>query len=115
MITLEQADVIRAVLNRFNDYEVLAWTSLDDNMEFLACLSDKQIVAEARVMIKKHELGNARCSKNHPREECIVPVVMESIRYIADYFDEIDRLSKKSRYVIEFYLSLSQTGVIISD
>lgn len=115
MITVEQAEVIRAVWKKFNEFEVLAWTSLDDNMEFLAWISDKQLIAEAEVVIKKHETGNARCVKNHPKEECVVPVIIESIRYIADDFKENDRLAKKSRYVIEFYLSLSQTGVIISD
>lgn len=115
MITLEQAKVIGSVFKRFNSGETLTWTEMDDCMEQLAWLSEDQLIVEVEVMLYMHDEKKARCTVNHAREVCFVPVVMDACSYIVEDFKSSQRLVKKARYVLEYYLSLSQTGHIIHD
>lgn len=115
MITIEQARIIATVYKKFNDSETLEWTSIDDKMEFLAWLSDREVVTEAEVQLNDHSEKNARCAIDHPPEQCIVPVILDSISYICEDFKTSERLAKKARYVLEYYLALSNTGGILHD
>lgn len=115
MITIEQAKVIGAVLKRFNDSEILPWTEVDDAMEYLSWLSDAELAMETKMLLDKHAQGNARCIQKHPPEQCFVPVVLSAVSYILDDFEQSRRLAKKARYVMEYYMSISASGDILTD
>lgn len=114
MITLEQAKVLREILGKFNKSEVLEWTSLDESMVHLSELEDGQLANEAEAFMELHTKHQARCASDHPIEECFVPVIVEGIGFILDdYQDTKNHLPKNSRYILEYYISLSHNGAIV--
>lgn len=115
MITLDQAKVIGMVLKRFNEEETLAWTEIDDYMDSLSWLTDEQLIVESEIMLYMHNEKKARCVIDHPREICFIPVVMKACSYVIEDFKTSKRLAKKARYVLEYYLSIAQTGYIVHD
>jgi hypothetical protein len=120
MITTEQATVVREVFNRFHqgDVSVGQWTDLDECMIYLSWLPDHQLVVETQVIMEGHMNANARCLLNHSQKECFIPTVLDAVSFIIDDWNEIKeekRLAKKARYVLEYYLALTQTGEIITD
>lgn len=115
MITIEQAKLIGEVYKKFSDSELLPWTDFDDCMEFLATLSDGQVIVETEHMFAMHVTKNARCEANHSPDECLVPMILSAVAFIIEDFQASKRLAKKARYVLEYYLSLGQTGEIIHD
>lgn len=115
MITIEQANLIGKVYNKFLQIEDGDWTNFDDSMEMLAWLSDREVATEAELVLRRHKMNGARCKTNHPAEECFVPVVIEAASYISQDFETSQRLAKKARYVLEFYIAMAYTGSIISD
>lgn len=113
MMTLEQAQVVAAVLKRFNDSETREWTELDEYMCNLDFLEDKQICIEAAVIHDIHCNNDAHCVHEHPRSECFVPVILEAVDYILQDFEDTKRLAKKARYILTYYVAFSHTGGIV--
>lgn len=116
MIDIEQAKVLRRVLAQFkiND-EILEWTEFDTNMELLTWLTDDELCREAAIKFETHMRRDARCTKNHPRDQCFIPIILDAVAIILDHHEEAGNLIKHTRYMLEFYLSLTQTGEIVTD
>lgn len=114
-MTIDQAKVVGTVLKRFTESELLEWTDVDDYMVFLSWLDQAQLIIETRVLLDKHKQTDARCEINHSPDECFVPMVLDAISYILEDYESTKRLAKKARYVLEYYLALTQAGEIISD
>lgn len=112
-MSIEQAKLVGYVLRKFQESETLKWTRFDDAMEKFSWLNDSEIATECYVMLDKQHRGSVRCSQDHPKEECMVPVILEAIEYILEDFEDTGRLPKKTRYMLEYYLSLSETGGIV--
>lgn len=113
MLTADQAMILREILRKFNNNEVLEWTSLDENMLHLQELSDSQLAVEADVMHQVHVRNGASCSKNRLIEASLVPTILDGVDFILDDFEENGRLAKKTRYILEYYLSLSHANIIV--
>ena len=115
MITTAQAIVLRKVLSYFTKSEILEWTEFDDYMETLDWLDDKQLTIEAQSRLETHLQSNARCTSEHLSKECFVPIILDAISYILDDYDEEKHLIKSTRYMLQYYLAMAQTGDIITD
>lgn len=115
MITIEQAKNLALVYNRFIESELLVSEDKDICMEFLSMLTEKELVAESIIQLEIHLKSNTRCDLNHLTNECFIPIVLEAVKCITDDFAESNRLVKKTRYILGYYLSISATGSIVFD
>lgn len=115
MITLEQAKNLGLVYKRFIESELTVSEDKDICMEFLSMLTEKELVYEALIQLKIHRKSNARCDINHSPEECFIPRVLDAVECITQDFTESNKLVKKTRYILGYYLSISATGSIVFD
>jgi hypothetical protein len=108
--------VIERVFKRFEeaDRNQTKWTTLDTNMEYLAWLDDDQVVREAELVLDDHKKGDPRCKIDHKKSECFVPSIIKAIGYLIVEYKIGGKLDKKDRYILEYYISLSQIGEIFT-
>lgn len=108
-------ETIEKVYQRFleSDIKQQGWSELDEQMYALECLSDNQLTIEASVKLNEHLSGNPRCSQDHAIEQCFVPVIVDAVTIILDNYMESGDLSVNNRFVLEYYLSVSQIGLIV--
>lgn len=114
MMNSEQAGVVRVVYNRFIDSEDVNWTIIDDNLHFLGYMLDSDIMREANVKYQTHSHGVFRCASDHEQQFCFAPHILEAVGYILDLYKESGQLHEKNRYVIEYYMGMSEAGMIYS-
>jgi hypothetical protein len=115
MMTREQQETVTQVYRQFasSDTHDREWTNLDTYMEALAWLDDQQVVVEAAVMVQIHTGGEPRCTQNHPIEHCFVPVIIDAVGYILGLYADTNHLHQKNRFILEYYLAVSQEGLIL--
>jgi hypothetical protein len=114
MMTPEEAEVVSLVYNRFMDNEERTWTNLDDNLEFFELLSDLELVREADVKRESHAHGVFRCMSDHEYQYCFAPFVLESVESILDLYDKTKELHVNNRYVLAYYLAMSEMKMLYS-
>jgi hypothetical protein len=119
MMSEEEVKVIRMVYNRFMDMDsdkaVPTWTDLDDNLEIVDYLTDSELVVECEIKYESHSGGIFRCSQNHPQTQCFAPFILEAVEYILDLYGETEELHVNNRYILCFYLAMSELRLIYSD
>lgn len=115
MMTDEQVKIIRAVYQRFrtSDNQETGWSDIDESMSMLTWLEDGQLTIEASLKIIEHSEGRPKCAQNHPIEDCFVPTIVEAVGIILDLYAKTGNLHSNNRFVLQYYLALSQTGFII--
>lgn len=112
-MTQEEIQVIKVVYDRFIDSETLDWGDLDCNLEFFDWLSDKEIISETKVKLIKHSKGKIfRCTSTHNQEDCFAPFILEAVNNIVNFWDKTRILDEKSRYILLYYVSMSEMGLI---
>lgn len=113
MMTQEETQVVRVVYDRFLDSESLEWGDLDENLEFFGWLSDKELVNEAKVKHINHSRGKIfRCTSSHSQEDCFAPFILEAATHIIKLWDKTRILHDKNRYVLLYYVSMSEMSLI---
>ena len=114
-MTREQQETVLKVYRQFvsSDCQDQQWTTLDTFMEALSWLEDPQVVIEAAVMVQLHAGGQPRCTQNHPIDQCFVPVIIDAVGYILDLYTKTGNLHPKNRFILEYYLAVSQEGLIL--
>jgi len=109
----EEAQVIKVVYERFIDSESLEWADIDCNLEFFDWLYDKELIDEAKIKQIKHSQGKTfRCTSNHSQEDCFAPFIFEAVTYILNLWDRTRILEEKHRYILLYYVSMSEMGLI---
>ena len=112
-MTRQEAQVIKVVYERFIDSESLEWADIDCNLEFFDWLHNKELVSEAKVKQIKHSKGKIfRCTSNHNQEDCFAPFILEAVTYIINLWDRTRILEEKHRYILLYYVSMSEMGLI---
>lgn len=115
MMTDDEGQVVRIVYERFLDSESQDWGDLDCNLEFFDWLHDKELINEVRIKQINHLRGKfLRCTSDHDQESCFAPVIMEAVGYILDLWDSTRILHERNRYVLLYYVSMSEMGLIFS-
>lgn len=116
MMTPDQVRIVAQVYRRFAESEDRPWDSLDDNLWPLEWLDNDQLHRECDVLLEKHRQGKPRCDVEHKKEnECFVPTIIDAVVAILDLYKKTGYMHKNNRYILEYYLALTQIGMIISD
>jgi hypothetical protein len=115
MMTKDQSEVVKLVYNRLIESEDCVWTDIDYNIEFFNWLNDKELVKESQIKYDSHCGGVFRCSQNHEQEHCFAPYVLESVGSIISLFEETRSLHAKNRYILTYYLAMSEMKMIYKD
>lgn len=113
-MTKEQQDTVKYVFGKLAaaDNAETSWTDIDEQMSMLEWIDDPQLVIEAAVVMSLHSKGEPRCGTDHPISECFVPVLVEAIGYILDLYAKTGNLHAKNKFILQYYLAMSQTGFI---
>jgi hypothetical protein len=117
MLNSDERDVIKKVYAKFVESDTAGnegWSDIDENMSYLAYLTDAEVIIEAAAKIHQQKLGNPRCNLDHPTTECFVPTVLEAADIVIDLYTKTGHLPNKNRFLLEYYLTLSFIGYIVS-
>lgn len=114
MMNAEQTNVVRTVYNRFIDSEDVNWTIIDDNLHFLGYMLDSDLMREASIKYHLHSHGVFRCASDHEQQFCFAPHILEAVGSIVELYEETGELHEKNRYIIEYYMSMAEAGMIYS-
>jgi hypothetical protein len=115
MMTKDQVKSVTIVYNRFMDNEDGGkWTVIDDNLEWVGWMTTEELITETSLKVLKHSEGEFRCITNHSLEVCFAPVILSAVEAILELYSETLQLHKNNRYILEYYLSMSEMGMIYS-
>lgn len=115
MLNPEQFQTVEQVYVRFMEGEELAgWDEIDTQLEYLDYLDEEQIFREASVQVIYHESGKVGCNDEFCGQGCFAEIVVEAAEIICELFNNTGQLTPKHRYVLEYYLALSQLKMIVS-
>jgi hypothetical protein len=120
MMTKEQAEAVKMVYARFFESEEChltdtrcGWNEIDDNLEFVGFLNDKEMVAEAHVKYLSHSKnGIFKCYQTHAQEYCLAPHLLEAVGGIISLFEKTGELHIRNRYVLNYYIAMSEMKMI---
>lgn len=117
MMTQDQAKIVMAVYRKFaeqDEQNAEEWTPIDEYMEKLDWLNNGQLIIEAQVKYNEHKSGEPRCQYPHGKTECIVPIIVDAVMAILDLYKKTGNLHEKNRFILMYYLALSQANWITS-
>lgn len=114
-MTTYQQNIIDKVYKKFveSDSIDIQWTDIDEQISILEWLDDRQLMIEAKVKLHEQSGGQPRCNQDHPINDCFIPIAIEAVKFIVDSYAKTKTLNSNDRFVIKYYLSLSQVGLII--
>lgn len=118
VMTEKETQAIKLVYDRFIRSESADWSDLnsdlESNLEFFGWLTDKELVNEVKVKQLKHSRGKIfRCTETHEKDEdCFAPYILEAIGYIINLWDKTRILTEKNRYILLYYVSMAEMGLI---
>lgn len=114
MMDRDQAEVVKLVYNRFMDNEGDTWTELDDNIEFCSHLSDSELIDQVTEKYKKHSKSIFRCNQNHDQQYCFAPYILDSVEAILRLYKKTKNLHEKNRYILTYYIAMTEMKLIFS-
>lgn len=115
MMTAEQRKIVTQAYNHLMEKEARGWDGLDDQLCYLEDLNDDELHVEACVVNQKHANGKVRCEQKHPIEHCFIPMLVDAASAIIELYAETNSLHPKNRYILQYYISMQQVGMIVSD
>jgi hypothetical protein len=122
MMSIEQAAAVKTVYMRFMENEAVAeksektnWTDVDDNLEIIGFMLDEELIREIEIKYLDHsKSGVFRCYQDHKQELCIAPHILEAVGGILELYEETGELHAKNRYILSYYLALSELRLIFN-
>ena len=115
MMSKDEAETVKIVYNRFITNEDDSWTAIDDNLEMYGWLNNEEIIAHTKLKIDDHSKGVIRCKSSHDQSICFAPRVLESAQSIIKLYDETGDLHPKNKYLLEYYLVMSEMRLIYTE
>lgn len=88
------------------------WDGLDDYMDQLEYLDDNQLHREADVVLMGHKQGKPDCGQNHTQSECFISQIVDAVDAILEQYKETGNLHKNNKYILQYYLAISQAGMV---
>ena len=96
------------------DAEEKSWSEIDFFLELIEFLDDDQLCREAEVLYSGHNGRNVGCpSELGPGVNQFVKEILEAADSILQLYRETNSLHIKNRYVLYYYLALSQAQRIV--
>lgn len=108
----ENLDLVLKHLRHIDDND--RWDKVDDYMSYLEWLDDSQLMIEVKVLFDKHMSGTPRCISSHPKENCLVPYLLDAVDCILEINEEFRSVSSSNKYILQYYVTLTAVGEIIS-
>ena len=115
MMTSKQKKIVNSVYEKFYSNEKESWTEIDESMYYLDNLDDDQLHREADVLLYKHTTGKPRSKVPHPGQESFIPTIIKAVSFILEDYKETNKLTDRSRYVLQYYLALDSVKMIVID
>lgn len=115
MMNPDQARLVAGVYRHFIDKENTSWTEIDDLLDYLEYLDDDQLHKESDVIFSRQVNRNARCDRKHDKTACFIPLMIEAVSIILDLYKKTNQLHKNNRYILQYHIACSQSGIIITD
>lgn len=114
MLSQENENLLSVVYERFMESEGQgnSWAPIDDCLELVSWLKDAEIIEECKAKYEKHCLTEFRCNVDHEIRYCMAPLILETVEIILNVYECERFLSEKHRYCLEYYLSLSELGLV---
>jgi hypothetical protein len=113
-MTEEQVKTVKLVYSRFIDSESDEWTAIDENIEYCSYLSDSELIKEVTIKYEIHCKSEFRCNQNHQQIHCFAPYILESVEAILNLYIDTEELHEKNRYILTYYIVMSDLGMIFS-
>jgi len=82
------------------------WGNLDDQMEMLESLTNKELYNEAYILLQEHKTGHIRPMLDVPNPDLLVPMIIEAVATLIGVHEKTTKLDEKSKYVLQQYLAL---------
>jgi hypothetical protein len=114
MMTGDQIETVKLVYNRLIQNEEETWSRIDDSLIAFEWLSNEELATEVQILCEKHSKGIFRCSQDHKPEQCFAPRVLESVKAILDLYEKTKNLHPKNRYILEYYMVMSNLNMVFS-
>lgn len=111
-MTKDQAKIVAYVYRKFLENENRGWDEMDDYLEILEYLDDDQLYREADILLDKHTGKKLVCNMKHKNNRCFLSETIEAVLAILELYKDTSDLHKKNRYILQYYLALSQAGLI---
>lgn len=90
------------------------WTSIDDIIELIQMISDKELFVESSILYSEQKGKNIGCPYLHKEGTiCFVTNILEAVESIIDLYEESRSLHANNRYILEYYVALCENGNII--
>ena len=106
---------VRNVTHVFNQFMSTEtgnnWDKFDDHMSHLEYLTESELITEATVMLTEHSDGIAGCGSKCTT--CSVPPILEAVSSILELQKTAKTLHPNNKYILRFYLTISQLGEIV--
>ena len=113
MMSSEQTKQVREVYLKFMASEERGWSPVDEYLEMLEYIDDHQLYLEASVLFESHQEKKIGCLYKHKKSNCFVPTIMEAVDAILTLYSKTETMHKNNRYILQYYLALSQAGQIV--
>ena len=115
MMSEDQVQIVKSVYNRFLSCEEgSVWSNLDEMMEYFEFLTDGEMITEATLRMQMHIQMGIKCSNDHPIQDCFAPIILEAVEAIVELYSKTKSLHLKNRYVLAYYLTLSELRLILA-
>lgn len=113
MMTPEQRKIVTSTYNHLMEKENRGWDGLDDCLNYLDYLDNDQLHREADVIYEKHLRRVVKCKQDHPIENCFIPMLIDASGAILELYKETNSLHPKNRYILQYYVAMTQAGIVV--
>lgn len=114
MLTPEETKNIKIIYSNFLDGEDKGWGAIDDALEMIEWLNDEQVVIEAETIYEYQKDKKMGCPYKHAEnKKCLVHDIIDAVKSILNLYKETKYLHEKNRYIISYYIALSNLGMIV--
>lgn len=116
-------ETVEVLKNTFLKTETYGWNEIDNAMSMLEWIDDDQLCREVDVLLHIHLRGEPKCANgNHKAGKCVVPYpsgtccvvpIITTAAYITQKYLGREPINDSDRYVLRYYLALSQAKLIL--
>lgn len=105
--------IVEQVYQKIVASETEEWSDVDDYLDMLGYLDDDQLGREASVLYHYQGKKNISCEAGKNCKNCFMPELVKASGEIISSYEIYGDLDEKGRYVLEYYLSFFQAGMIV--
>lgn len=113
MMTNIEKQIVTSIYRHFLESELEGWTEIDDMLELMEMLNDQEVVDESVINNNHFMQHGVQCGEGHNSpDECFAGVILEAVNAILRVYLETRVLHEKNRYILLYFLTLSEMKLI---